>query len=74
MKGDYHRYLAEFKIGAERNEIVENTFSAYKSAQVRVFYFFFFLDPGVIMGKNYSMDQWNLHFIVRACCLLGINS
>ncbi|CAI9760739.1 unnamed protein product [Fraxinus pennsylvanica] len=33
MKGDYHRYLAEFKTGAERKEAVENTLSAYKSAQ-----------------------------------------
>nr|CAD1826524.1 unnamed protein product [Ananas comosus var. bracteatus] len=33
MKGDYHRYLAEFKTGAERKEAAENTMSAYKAAQ-----------------------------------------
>ncbi|KAE8701292.1 14-3-3-like protein [Hibiscus syriacus] len=33
MKGDYHRYLAEFKTGAERKESAESTLLAYKSAQ-----------------------------------------
>ncbi|XP_020575444.1 14-3-3-like protein F [Phalaenopsis equestris] len=33
MKGDYHRYLAEFKTGDERKEAAENTLSSYKAAQ-----------------------------------------
>nr|AVX27681.1 14-3-3-like protein 22 [Hymenophyllum caudiculatum] len=33
MKGDYHRYMAEFKTGAERKEAAESTMLAYKSAQ-----------------------------------------
>ncbi|KAK1413060.1 hypothetical protein QVD17_34786 [Tagetes erecta] len=33
MKGDYHRYLAEFKTGDERKASAESTLAAYKSAQ-----------------------------------------
>ncbi|XP_047953714.1 14-3-3-like protein [Salvia hispanica] len=33
MKGDYHRYLAEFKTAAERKEAAESTLNAYKAAQ-----------------------------------------
>ncbi|KAM0057311.1 putative 14-3-3 protein [Helianthus debilis subsp. tardiflorus] len=33
MKGDYFRYLAEFKTGADRKEAAMSTLLAYKSAQ-----------------------------------------
>ncbi|XP_058222476.1 14-3-3-like protein D [Rhododendron vialii] len=33
MKGDYHRYMAEFKVGEERKEAAEDTMNAYKAAQ-----------------------------------------
>ena len=32
-QGDYHRYLAEFKTGADRKEAAEHTLLAYKAAQ-----------------------------------------
>ncbi|CAI0447960.1 unnamed protein product [Linum tenue] len=34
MKGDYHRYLAEFKAGDERKTAAEDTMLAYKAALV----------------------------------------
>ncbi|KAK1352506.1 General regulatory factor 2 [Heracleum sosnowskyi] len=33
MKGDYHRYLAEFKVADERKQAAESTLNAYKAAQ-----------------------------------------
>ena len=33
MKGDYHRYLAEFKVGDERKTAAEDTMLSYKAAQ-----------------------------------------
>jgi hypothetical protein len=33
QQGDYHRYLAEFKTGADRKEAAEHTLLAYKAAQ-----------------------------------------
>lgn len=40
MKGDYHRYLAEFKVGDERKAAAEDTMLAYRAAQVCVAFFF----------------------------------
>ncbi|KAG1342292.1 putative 14-3-3-like protein GF14 kappa [Cocos nucifera] len=34
MKGDYHRYLAEFKVGEERKKAIEDAMAAYKEAEV----------------------------------------
>ncbi|KAK1263621.1 14-3-3-like protein GF14 kappa [Acorus gramineus] len=33
MKGDYHRYIAEFKAGDERKKASDDTMAAYKAAQ-----------------------------------------
>ncbi|GMH36786.1 hypothetical protein BSKO_04659 [Bryopsis sp. KO-2023] len=33
MKGDYHRYLAEFRTGQQRKDEAEQTYLAYKAAQ-----------------------------------------
>ncbi|XP_075650514.1 14-3-3-like protein B [Castanea sativa] len=33
MKGDYHRYMAEFKVGDERKAAAEDTMLSYKAAQ-----------------------------------------
>ncbi|KAM1936055.1 hypothetical protein ACFX15_013369 [Malus domestica] len=33
MKGDYHRYMAEFKFADERKTAAEDTMLAYKAAQ-----------------------------------------
>ncbi|KAI8548371.1 hypothetical protein RHMOL_Rhmol07G0268800 [Rhododendron molle] len=37
MKGDYHRYTAEFKVGEERKEAAEDTMNAYKAAQSGIY-------------------------------------
>lgn len=57
MKGDYHRYLAEFKVGDERKEAAEDTMLAYKSAQVHVLSFvrtFKLILGGLDLGHMYG--------------------
>jgi 14-3-3 protein epsilon len=41
MKGDYHRYLAEFKIADERKYAAEDTMLSYKAAQVSLSFLIF---------------------------------
>ncbi|CAN1340840.1 14-3-3-like protein B (Fragment) [Linum perenne] len=41
MKGDYHRYLAEFKVGDERKAAAEDTMLSYKAAQLGFMLFFY---------------------------------
>jgi 14-3-3 protein epsilon len=41
MKGDYHRYLAEFKIADERKSAAEDTMLSYKAAQVSLSFLIF---------------------------------
>ncbi|KAL2345313.1 hypothetical protein Fmac_006598 [Flemingia macrophylla] len=36
MKGGYHRYLAEFKVGDQRKTAAEDTMLSYKAAQVLI--------------------------------------
>lgn len=48
MKGDYHRYLAEFKVGDERKAAAEDTMLAYRAAQVLVALLFLFFFFGII--------------------------
>lgn len=36
MKGDYHRYMAEFKVADERKAAAEDTMLSYKAAQVYI--------------------------------------
>lgn len=55
MKGDYHRYLSEFKTNQERKEEAEATLLAYKSAQVSPNFLFDITIPRVAMYNRIRM-------------------
>ena len=61
MKGDYHRYLAEFKTGTDRKDAAEHTLLAYKAAQVRL--------GGLQHGKPAMLHPEHAAF-GRFCCRL----
>lgn len=52
MKGDYHRYMAEFKVGDERKAAAEDTMIAYKAAQVMSWLFFLLWSVSKIMSEK----------------------
>ncbi|KAK2998675.1 hypothetical protein RJ639_023669, partial [Escallonia herrerae] len=57
MKGDYCRYLAEFKVGTERKEAAEDTMIAYKAARIHILsanYSYLFIVMKDIAAKNLS--------------------
>ena len=59
MKGDYHRYMAEFKVGDERKAAAEDTMLSYKAAQVWLFFFFFFFFFGVWILFGWWLRKWS---------------
>lgn len=79
MKGDYHRYLAEFKTGSERKEAAENTLTSYKSAQVIkrfsvVYFFWLFADLICILNRQNRICAYVVFHFVIFCCWLWICS
>ncbi|KAE9458865.1 hypothetical protein C3L33_09230, partial [Rhododendron williamsianum] len=64
MKGDYHRYMAEFKVGDERKEAAEDTMNAYKAAQLLC----------VLAAEDtmnaYKAVKYRLRVLILWCCFL----
>ena len=56
MKGDYHRYLAEFKSADGKKAEAAETFAAYKAAQV-----------SVVMTMEGLADEWRLCCVQGYC-------
>lgn len=56
MKGDYHRYMAEFKAGDERKTAAEDTMLAYKAAQVLSLALVWFLGSVRLVRKCEESD------------------
>ncbi|XWS18569.1 hypothetical protein CRYUN_Cryun32bG0056400 [Craigia yunnanensis] len=57
MKGDYHRYLAEFKTGDDRKAAAENTFTVYRSAKASNAYLQFLQGPDTKMLLEFVKEM-----------------
>merc|ERR1712071_470578 len=77
MKGDYHRYLAEFATGNDRKEAAENSLMAYKAASdIAIPYLFFYgvqtlahhyswkLEKKLINSRDVSIFKYFLEFSI----------
>lgn len=69
MKGDYHRYLAEFKAGDERKASAEATMNSYKAAQVG-----FLFNPQDLFYNLIYQSSTLFNFVYRFTFLLYICS
>ena len=69
MKGDYHRYLAEFKSADERKSAAEETMLAYKAAQVFFIYFnlYNFFLRFFRLGFQFRLDLLTIWLKISIC-------
>lgn len=58
MKGDYHRYMAEFKVGDDRKAAAEDTMLSYKAAQVWLFFFLGLVSIWLVAKKMEFSFRW----------------